>query len=85
LKTLRSNVAESAGDFGFFLFKGDEMFGAAKINKFNVDFILGALTLFKENNILKFYVKVDDAILVDIHEGTEELFNDFANKLLAII
>lgn len=61
------------------------MFRAAEINKFNVDFILSALTLFKENHIFQFYIKVDNAILMQVHQGTEELFNDFANKLLPVI
>ena len=64
MKTLRSDVAECARNFAFDFFEGYKMFGTAKINKFDVDFVFGTVTLFKEDNVFEFDIKVNDKVLM---------------------
>lgn len=67
MKTFRGNVGEGAGDFGFFLFEGNEVFGASEVDQLDVDFVFGGVTLFKEDNILELNIEVNNAVLVQVH------------------
>lgn len=70
METFGGNVREGAGDFGFFLFEGNEVFGAAEVDELDVDFVFGGVALFKEDNILQLDIEVNNAVLVQVHQGT---------------
>ena len=61
------------------------MFGTSKVNKFDVNFVVCTLALFEKDYVLQLDVQVNDTVLVYVKQGTEELFNDFADKFLPIV
>ena len=67
METFGGNVGEGAGDISFFLFEGNEVFGADEVDELDVDFVFGGVALLKKNNILQLDIQVNNAVLVQVH------------------